>query len=68
MSPFVNGNVAGRILNKQLDLVKSNEKKAAAAMRDAARLINAEIQKTLDRVPSLRKRYQELVAGGGAAD
>ena len=67
-SPFVNGNVAGRILNKQLDLVKSNEKDAAAAMRDAARLINAEIHKTLDRVPSLRKRYGALVAGRGAAD
>ncbi|MFC1805472.1 extracellular solute-binding protein [Planctomycetota bacterium] len=62
ISPFVNGNVAGRILNKQIDLVKSGQKPAAPAMQDAARLINAEIQKTISRVPSLRKRYDELVA------
>ena len=62
ISPFVNGNVAGRIINKQLDLVKSGQKDAKAAMTDAARLINKEIDKTLDRVPSLRKRYDELIA------
>ena len=62
ISPFVNGNVASRIFNKQLDLVKSDQKPAAAAMRDAARLINAEIQDTLERDPSLRERYDALTA------
>jgi multiple sugar transport system substrate-binding protein len=60
VSPFVNGHLAGRILNKQLDLVKSNQKSAADAMRTAAREINAEMQKMLDRDPSLRKRYDDL--------
>ena len=68
ISPFVNGNVAGRIMNKQLDLVKSGQKDAKAAMTDAARLINKEIDKTLDRVPSLRKRYDDLVAKGNAEE
>ena len=59
-SPFVNGNVAGRIIGKQLDLVRNNTKPATDAMRTAARQINEEIQKTLDRDPALRARYEEL--------
>ncbi len=61
VSPFVNGNAASRIMRKQLDLVKNDQKSAAAAMRDAAREINKEIQKTLDRDPSLRRRYEALI-------
>ncbi|HUT34599.1 MAG TPA: extracellular solute-binding protein [Planctomycetota bacterium] len=60
VSPFVNGNVAGRIIGKQLDLVKNGAKPAADAMRTAARQINEEIQKMLDRDPELRQRYEEL--------
>lgn len=63
VSPFVNGQAASRILNKQLDLVKNDQKSAAAAMRTAARLVNEEIQKTLDEDPSLRRRYDELTRG-----
>ncbi|MFP4057324.1 MAG: ABC transporter substrate-binding protein [Candidatus Brocadiia bacterium] len=59
-SPFINGNAAGRIITKQLDLVKANEKPAADAMETAAREINEEIHKTLRRNPSLRRRYEEL--------
>jgi multiple sugar transport system substrate-binding protein len=62
VSPFVNGNVAGRIINKQLDLVKGGQKDAQAAMTDAARLINEAIAKTVERDPSLRERYNKLVA------
>lgn len=61
VSPFVNGQTVNRILNKQLDLVKSNQKTAADALRTAARQINEEIQKTIQRDPTLRKRYEELV-------
>ena len=64
ISPFVNGNVAGRIINRQLDLVKNNQKSGAQAMKAAARQINEEIHKTLERDPSLRKRYEELTAKG----
>jgi len=63
VSPFVNGNVAGRIMNKQLDLVKNDQKSAADAMKTAARKINEEIQKTLERDPSLRERYEKAARG-----
>lgn len=60
VSPFINGQRASRILNKQLDLVRQDQKPVAEALRTAAREINAEIQKTLERDPSLRRRYEEL--------
>lgn len=60
MSPFVNGQAAARILNKQLDLVKADQKPVAAALRTAARQVNEEITKTLARDPELRARYREL--------
>ncbi len=60
VSPFINGQRAERILNKQLDLVKNDQKPAADALRTAALQINAEIGKTLERDPVLRARYQQL--------
>lgn len=60
-SPFVGGDVATRIVVRQIDLVKSNQKSAAQAMKAAARQVNAEIEKTIARDPSLRKLYDELV-------
>ncbi len=59
-SPFVNGQTAMRILNKQLDLVKSDQKPVPKAMRDAAREVNEEIAKTLEMDPSLRIKYYRL--------
>ena len=56
-SLFVNGAVANRIIEGQLDLVKNRHKTAAEAMREATRRINEEIEKTLERDPCLRKRY-----------
>jgi len=61
---FANGNVVGRIMNKQLDLVKNGQKSAQAAMKTAAREINEEIAKTIERDPSLRERYAKLTRKG----
>jgi multiple sugar transport system substrate-binding protein len=60
ISPFVNGQAAARILGKQLDLVRCDQKPVAAALRDATRQVNEEIGKTLARDPSLRSRYRRL--------
>jgi len=59
-SPFINGQTATRILDKQMDLVKNDQKPVPDAMRDAARLVNEEIAKTLDMDPSLRLKYYRL--------
>lgn len=61
MSPFIEGGVEERIFYKQLDLVKSNQKSPSEAMRTAARLINAEIQRNISKNPVLKARYMELV-------
>jgi multiple sugar transport system substrate-binding protein len=60
VSPFVNGQVASRILTKQLDLVKNDQKTPAAAMKDAASQINDAIQKAIRQDPALKERYDEL--------
>lgn len=62
ISPFVNAPAANRILNKQLDLIKNDQKTVEQALHDAAREVNLEIQKTLDKNPVLKKKYDELVA------
>lgn len=62
ISPFVNGQVASRLITKQLDLVKSNQKSAAEAMHTAAKQINEEIAKMLTQDPSLRQRHAALAA------
>jgi len=65
VSPFINGSVASRIIEKQLDLVKNGQKSGADAMRTATREINEEIAKGLERDPSLRQRYEELTREAG---
>ncbi|MCX6358632.1 MAG: extracellular solute-binding protein [Armatimonadetes bacterium] len=68
-SPFINGQVALRLLNKQLDLVKNNQKTAKEAMRDAALQLNREIARGLEQDPELARRYRETTgrtAPGGA--
>ena len=62
MSPFVNSQAANRILNRQLDLVKADQKPVGDALKDAAREVNEEIQKTLARSPELKRRWDALVA------
>lgn len=66
MSPFVNAQAANRILNRQLDLIKANQKPVADALRDAAREVNAEIRKTIDRSPALKRRWEALRAKAAA--
>lgn len=60
ISPFVNGYVANRIFQGQFDLLKANEKSPGDAMREAARQINREIRKAIEKDPSLKKLYNEL--------
>lgn len=62
-SPFVNGHVVQRISDMQLDLVKSDAKSPADAVRDIARQINEEIRKSLDEDPALRRKFDELTGG-----
>jgi hypothetical protein len=59
VSPFLNGQAAERILTKQLDLVKSDQKPVADALRTAAQQINAEIQRTIARDPALKTKYDQ---------
>lgn len=60
-SPFVDGNLAAQLFQKQLDLVQSDAKSPQQAMSDAARDINAAMQKNLQDDPALAARYR---AGG----
>jgi multiple sugar transport system substrate-binding protein len=59
-SPFINGQTATRILDKQMDLVKNDQKPVPEAMRDAAREVNEEIANTLEQDPVLRVRYYRV--------
>ncbi|MHB9126241.1 MAG: ABC transporter substrate-binding protein [Armatimonadota bacterium] len=61
-SLFINGQVVDRVIRKQLDLVKNNQKSAAAAMKTAASQINAEIAKNIAEDPALKKQYDELTS------
>jgi multiple sugar transport system substrate-binding protein len=63
-SPFVNTQAADRILTKQLDLVKNDQKPVADALRTAAQQINEEIRKNLDRNPTLKAKYDILAQRG----
>ncbi len=60
VSPFVSGNVVYRILSKQLDLIKADEKTVDEAMKTAARLINEEIRKNQEQNPALKETYLRL--------
>jgi len=63
-SPYVNGTAVDRIIRKQGDLVRSNTKTGADAMRDAARQINKAIIEQLKIDPELRERYHAELATG----
>jgi len=62
-SPYVNGQVVGRVVTEQLDLVKSDQKTAAEAMRDAAKQINDAMMKGLAGDPALFERFKRAVNG-----
>ncbi|MCW5941975.1 MAG: extracellular solute-binding protein [Fimbriimonadaceae bacterium] len=57
-SPYVNGQLANRLIERQLDLVRIGQKMARDALRDAARDINREIARSLDEDPALRERWE----------
>jgi len=60
VSPFVNGPAVHLIVQRQLDLMRSNNKPVPAAMRDAARQVNEHIQEMIDRDANLRELYERL--------
>ncbi len=62
-SKFANASAVYRIVAKQLDLVKNNEKTAEAAMKTIAVKVNEEIQKTISKDPALRAEYEKLTKG-----
>lgn len=64
-SPFVQLNVVQRIVTKQLDLVKADQKSSADAMHTAAIQINKEIQISIADDPALKAQYDELVKKQG---
>jgi multiple sugar transport system substrate-binding protein len=61
--PFINGQAASRIMEQQLDFVKNDAKPVPDAMRTIAEKINEEIRKTLERDPSARAQYEEVMRG-----
>jgi multiple sugar transport system substrate-binding protein len=62
VSPFMNGAVLQRLMKDQLDLIKSGDRSAEQAMREAARLVNERIEENLRNSPDLRRQYDALVA------
>lgn len=60
ISPFINSLTAARILGKQMDLVRNDQKPVAEALKTAAAQINAEIAKNLERDPKARAEYEKL--------
>ncbi len=67
MSPYVNFQAANRILVRQLDLIKNDQKPVERALKDAAREVNAEIRRTLERNPDLKRRWEAARARTAAA-
>jgi len=57
ISPFINPQEADRLIGRQLDLVRINQKAVRLALRDAARDVNAAIKKTVASDPSLQKLW-----------
>jgi hypothetical protein len=63
-SPFINGQVASRLVIRQLELVKTRNKSASQALRDAARAVNQAIAENLEEDAQLKQRYVRLTAAG----
>jgi len=60
ISPFVSADAAGRILTKQMDLVKAGDKPPELALKDAKRLIDQLMAKELKDNPELMARYKAV--------
>ena len=61
VSPFMNGAVLQRLMKDQLDLIKTGDRTAEQAMREAAKQVNDRIEENLRLSPDLRRQYDELV-------
>ena len=61
-SPFIPPSEFDTYLNRQLDLVKLDQKTPAAALRDATREIETAMRRNASRDPALRAKY--LALGG----
>jgi len=59
-SPFIDGQVAQRIIDIQMDLVRTNAKTPAEACHDIAVKIDREIAKRLQEEPLLRMRWERV--------
>jgi multiple sugar transport system substrate-binding protein len=60
ISPFVNAQQAALRLSKQIDLIKTNQKTPADAMRTLAQQINDMIAESIAKNHELRERYEQL--------
>lgn len=57
-SPYVNSELVRRIVQKEVDLVKANEKTPAEAMKAAALEVNTQIKNKLAEDPKLRAQWE----------
>ena len=62
VSPFMNGAVLQRVVDAQLDLVKSGSLTAEQAMKEATDRVNQRIQENLRQSPALRAEYDRRIA------
>jgi multiple sugar transport system substrate-binding protein len=61
VSPYVDNNTVGRLIQVQLDLVQAGQKSPTAAMKDAATNINLAIAKSITEDASLGARYRKTI-------
>ncbi|HEY0866668.1 MAG TPA: extracellular solute-binding protein [Fimbriimonas sp.] len=62
-SPFVNQRLANRLIDVQVDLLRTNQKPIEKALRDAARQVDAAIAQNLEKDPELRRKYERAQRG-----
>jgi ABC-type glycerol-3-phosphate transport system substrate-binding protein len=63
ISPYVNPQEAEKILQRQIDLIRANQKSIPDALRDAQNQINAAIRQSIAEDPALKKRYMAATGG-----
>jgi ABC-type glycerol-3-phosphate transport system substrate-binding protein len=60
VSPFVDGPTISRLILKQLDLMRGNDKTIEAGLASIAKEVNAHIKDMTERDPAVKKRYDAL--------
>ena len=61
-SPFINRDVETLIFTRQLDLIRNRQKTPREGLAQAARDVDAEIQRNIRKDPALKQRYEEAVS------